>query len=275
MSSLKTNFLLLIDIPIQDRARKITIHQVFTLDIPHGNYSAHYDISTQYFGVTKDATMGLELSHTQFEVCKQANGQFCHISMPFQPLASPTNMHYHSICQKYSQHRIQMFSPATQSFNHPSPYTDHARCLDTHNPYLAPMDTISLICPEKPMETIPIRQPLHVLKLPTACSATSANFYLPLRYETPILNVNVSLDMANLRAINITALHFHIWQHMGCNHSETELQHLATLPSIPVHKVYHLLLNNSLQLRPFNMQPSEDTNTLWKLFIYPGIYVSV
>ena len=44
MSSLKTKqFLLLIDIPIQDRARQITIHQVFTLDIPRGNYSAHYE----------------------------------------------------------------------------------------------------------------------------------------------------------------------------------------------------------------------------------------
>ena len=39
-------FLLLIDISIQDRACQITIHQVFTLDIPHGNYSAHYDINT-------------------------------------------------------------------------------------------------------------------------------------------------------------------------------------------------------------------------------------
>ena len=57
-------FLLLIDIPIQDRACQITIHQVFTLDIPHGNYSAHYNINNQYFGVTKDATMGLELSCT-------------------------------------------------------------------------------------------------------------------------------------------------------------------------------------------------------------------
>ena len=62
---------------------------------------------------------------------------------------------------------------------------------------------------------------------------------------------------------------------MGRNHSETELQHLATLPSIPVHKVYQHLLNNSLPLTPFNMQPSEDTNTLWKLFTHPGIYVSV
>ena len=82
-------FLLLIDIPIQDRAHQITIHQVFTLDIPQGNYSACYDINTRYFGVTKDATMGLELSTAQFQTCQQANGQFCHISTPFQPLANP------------------------------------------------------------------------------------------------------------------------------------------------------------------------------------------
>ena len=82
-------FLLLIDIPIQDRACQITIHQVFTLDITHGNYSAHYDINTRYFGVTKDATMGLELSTTQFQTYQQANGQFYYISTPFQPLANP------------------------------------------------------------------------------------------------------------------------------------------------------------------------------------------
>ena len=62
-------FVLLIDIPIQDRACQITIHKVFTLDIPHGNYSAHYVINTRYFGVTKDATMGLELSAAQFQTC--------------------------------------------------------------------------------------------------------------------------------------------------------------------------------------------------------------
>ena len=41
------------------------------------------------FGVTKDATMRLELSTAQFQTCQQANGQFCHISTPFQPLANP------------------------------------------------------------------------------------------------------------------------------------------------------------------------------------------
>ena len=124
------------------------------------------------------------------------------------------------------------------------------------------------------METILIRQPLHILKLPTACSATSSHFYLQPRYESPVLNVNVSLDMANLQMVNITALHFCIWQHMGKNHSKAQLQHLTNIPSIPVHKVYEHLLNSSLHLTPFNMKPSEETNTLWNLFTHPGLYIS-
>ena len=82
-------FLLLIDMPIQDRSRQITIHQILTLDIPQGNYSAGYDVDTKYLGVTKDATMAVELSTTQFQACQEANGQFCCITTPFQPLANP------------------------------------------------------------------------------------------------------------------------------------------------------------------------------------------
>ena len=62
-------FLLLIDGPIQDRSQQITIHKVLTLSIPHGNFSACYDINTKYLGITKDATMAVELSTTQFQVC--------------------------------------------------------------------------------------------------------------------------------------------------------------------------------------------------------------
>ena len=68
-------------------------------------------------------------------------------------------------------------------------------------PAIAPLNTVTLICPEKPMEMIQIQQPIHILKLPMACSATSSHFYLPPRYETPILDVNVSLNMANLQMI--------------------------------------------------------------------------
>ena len=114
------------------------------------------------------------------------------------------------------------------------------------------------------METITIWQPLQILKLPTACSATSAHFYLCHRYETPVLNVNVSLDMANLQLINITALHFCIWQHLGNDQSDIQLQHLATIPSIQVHKIYQHLLNSTMQLTPFNTEPSEDKDSLWR-----------
>ena len=62
-------FLLLIDVPIQDRSWQISIHEILTLDIPHGNYSAHYDVDTTYLGITKDATTEVELSTTQFQAC--------------------------------------------------------------------------------------------------------------------------------------------------------------------------------------------------------------
>ena len=99
-----------------------------------------------------------------------------------------------------------------------------------------------------------------------ACSATSVHFYLLPRYETPVLNVSVSLDMANLQMMNIFALHFCIWQHLGNNQSDMQLQHLATIPSIPVYKVYQHLLNSTMHLTPFTTEPSEDTDS--------GIYIS-
>ena len=148
--------LLLIDIPIQDRAHQITIHQVFTLDIPCGNYSAHYDINTRYFGVTKDATMGLELSTAQFQTCQQANGQFCHISTPFQPLANPpiciAALYAKSKDSITSKCSLQLCKMTTTVL--PTQITPDVWILTT--PATAPVNTITLICPEKPMETIAV-----------------------------------------------------------------------------------------------------------------------
>ena len=218
--------------------------------------------------------MGLELSPTQFQTYQQANGQFCYISTPFQPLANPptciTALYAKSKASIKSKCSLQLHKTTTTAL--PMQITPDVWILTT--PVKAPVNTISLICQEKPMETIAIQQPLHILKLPTACSATSAHFYLPPRYKTPVLNVNISLNMANLQTVNTTALHFHIWQHLGNYHSDTQLQHLATIPSIPVHKVYQHLLNSSLHLTPFNTKPSEDMDTLWNLFAHLGIYVS-
>ena len=169
-------FLLLINIPIQDRAHQITVHQVFTLDIPHGNYSAHYDVNTRYFRVTKDGTMGVELSTAQFQTCQEANGQFCHISMPFQPLTNPpmciAALYTKSKASIASKCSLQLCKTINTAL--PTQITPDVWILTT--PFTAPVNTITLICPEKPMEMIAIQQPIHILKLPMACSATSAHF---------------------------------------------------------------------------------------------------
>ena len=59
------------------------------MDIPHGDFTAHYDITTQYFGITQDETMAVEISPHQFSICQEANGQFCNILTPFQLHANP------------------------------------------------------------------------------------------------------------------------------------------------------------------------------------------
>ena len=59
-------FLLLIDVPIQDKSQQMTHYKIFTLDIPHGNFAAHYDITTKYLGITKDKTMAVEMLPHQF-----------------------------------------------------------------------------------------------------------------------------------------------------------------------------------------------------------------
>ena len=44
-------FLLLIDVPIQDQSQQPCIYKTFTLDIPHGNFTAHYDINIEYLRI--------------------------------------------------------------------------------------------------------------------------------------------------------------------------------------------------------------------------------
>ena len=95
-------FLLLIDVPIQDQMQQISIYRIFALDIPHGNFTAHYEVDTNYPGITWYKTMAVEISDQQYSTCKEANGQFCTIYTPFQPLAnSPsciTALYFHQHC---------------------------------------------------------------------------------------------------------------------------------------------------------------------------------
>ena len=136
-------------------------------------------------------------------------------------------------------------------------------------PLSALVSTITLICPGKATTFIKVEKPIHILTLPTACSTTSSNFHLPPRYQTPHLEVNISLDIANLHMTNILSLDFCIWQHPRDHRNETQLQHLTIIPSIPVNKIYQQMINGTQHITPFNTvdESTGDTDWIWTLFL--------
>ena len=208
--------------------------------------------------------MAVELPTTQFQVYQEANGHFCSITTPFQPLANPpscvTALYARSSADITSQCSLQIRK--TLDVNLPTQISPDVWILTT--PLSVPASTITLICHEKATETITMRKPVHILRLPMACSATSPNFYLPPRCQTSNLDVNASLNMANLHMINVSSLDSCIWQHLGDNRSEIQLQHSATIPSILVHKIYQHMINGTQHIIPFDMndESTEDTNTM-------------
>ena len=65
-----------------------------------------------------------------------------------------------------------------------------------------------------------------------------SSFHLPPHYENSALEVNVSLHMANLNMINISSVDFCIWQHLEKHWNKNQLQHLASILSVPVEQLY-------------------------------------
>ena len=88
----ENQFLLLIDVPIQDRAQQIQIYKIINLPVPVGNYSMRYTMDNKYLGVTYDRTKAIDIPEDQFKLCKEANGQFCLLTTPLQPLTNPPSL---------------------------------------------------------------------------------------------------------------------------------------------------------------------------------------
>ena len=84
----ENQFLLLIDVPIQDRAHQIQIYKIINLPVPVGNYSMRYTMDNKYLGVTYDRTKAMDIPEDQFKLCKEANRQFCPLTTPLQPLTN-------------------------------------------------------------------------------------------------------------------------------------------------------------------------------------------
>ena len=117
------------------------------------------------------------------------------------------------------------------------------------------------------MTFITVEKPIHILRIPTACSATLSNFHLPPRYQNSHLEVNISLDMANLNMVNISSLDLHIWQHLEEHRNETQLCNLASIPSIPVNNIYQHMISGTQHITPLNTadESTEDTDSIWNI----------
>ena len=141
--------------------------------------------------------MAVELSPQQFRICQEANRQFCTIPMPFQPLANPssciTALYVKNAASIVARCSLQIRKSSDVSM--PSQLIPSVWILTTAPS--AATSTITLICPGEMTQFIELKRPIHILHLPTACSATSSSFHLPPHYEGPPLEVNISLDMAN------------------------------------------------------------------------------
>ena len=126
-------FLLLIDMPIQDRSQQITIHEILTLDIPHGNYSAHYDVDTKYLGITKDATMAVELSTTQFQSLPRSKQSILQHHHTVSTISKPTILYSSLICKEHCRYYLEMLTTNMKSINYKFTYPDSTRCLDSYH----------------------------------------------------------------------------------------------------------------------------------------------
>ena len=134
---------------------------------------------------------------------------------------------------------------------------------------------IAMICPDKVMSSSLLQQPLHILRLPPAYSATSRYFHLPPHYEDHTINVYVSLDKANLNTINISTLDFGIWQHFISNWTAIHLWKLVDIPEIPMEQLYKHMIDQDGPTLPFeiNRDMKEESSFIWKFLAHPRIYI--
>ena len=120
--------------------------------------------------------MAVEISPQQFRICQEANRQFCIIPTLFQPIANSPSCITAHICQNTASisARCSLQIIKSSDVSMPSQLTPNVWILTT-----AAAATITCICLGEMTQFIEVKRPIHILCLPTACSATSPNFHLP------------------------------------------------------------------------------------------------
>ena len=87
--------------------------------------------------------------------------------------------------------------------------------------------------------------------------------------------INVSLNTANIHAINISTPVFRIWQHFNSNWTTPHLQKLTNVPEVPVAQLYkHMILTSEpVHLFTFNKDDDKDQSLIWTILTHPGMYI--
>ena len=86
--TLHLQFLLLIDVPIQNRAQQLQIYEIFSLPVPHSSLTVQYKINHTYIGVTYHETKAVAIKDLQYRTCEHANKEFCRKHAPFPSLTN-------------------------------------------------------------------------------------------------------------------------------------------------------------------------------------------
>ena len=257
----ESQFLLLIDVPIQDRAQQIQIYKIINPPVPVGNYSMRYTMDNKYLGITYDRTKVMDIPEYQFKLCKEANGQFCPLTTPLQPLMNPPScvaalytknlQEIDRLCELSTKTQLELYLPIPLASNVwaiiSSPFKQQP--------------PVTVICPTKSTVSVQISPPIHVLRLEPACSATSQHFHLPPKYEDTHVMMNLSIYNANLDIINISSALFRIAQHIPSVQQQEMLEKLAALPPVPIKRITKELMGEVLQEtflsdNPFWLRPS-------------------
>ena len=241
----KNQFLLLIDVPIQDRAQQIQIYQIINLPVPVGNY----------VGVTYDRTKEMDIPEEQFKLCKEANGQFFPLTTPLQPLTNLPSC----VAALYTKNSreidrlCELTTKAQPELYLPIPLASSVWAIIS-SPFKQ-QPPVTVICPTRPATSIHISLPIHVLRLEPTCSVTLQHFHLPPKYEDTHITMNLSIYNANLDIIDISSALFRITQHMPSVQQQETLEKLAALPPVPIKRITMELMGEVLQETLSNDKP--------------------
>ena len=157
----ENQFLLLIDVPIQDRAQQIQIYQIINPPVPVGNYLMRCTMETKYLGVTYNRTKAMDIPEEQFKLCKEVNRQFLPLTTPLQPLTNPpscvaalytkNSREIDCLCELTTRTQPELYLPILLASN---------VWAIISSPFKQQLP-VTVICPTRPATSIHISTPIH------------------------------------------------------------------------------------------------------------------